>query len=137
MYNSEENTSPSKLIRRASFRERQSSSRPRVEVGTVYGSMRSQAEATEEVIATTAERRIVRIAFHEFGRWYLFTSDLVLLLVLACLFSPSVVASPLALSLTGRPGGGSSRADERRSPRQTMHVSAMLCGGGRGVCGGV
>lgn len=106
-----------------------------MEVGAVYGSMRSQAKATEEVIATTTERVIVRIAFHEFGRWYLFTSEL--LLVLACLFSPSVVASPLALSSTGRPGGGSSRADERRSPRQTMHVSAMLCGGGKEVCGGV
>ena len=66
-------------------------------------------------------------AHRGFGWWYLLlVCALVVLLFLATLPSSSSAGCPPA---TDASGGGSSRMDVRRSPKQTMHVSAMPCEG--------
>ena len=56
--------------------------------------------------------------------WYLFAFDLVCLLA-----SPFLLASSGDGVASEPSGGGSSTTDVRRSPKQTIHVSAMSCEG--------
>ena len=71
-----------------------------------------------------AETGFVRIV-QGLRRGYLFASALVMAIFLAS--SAAVVASPpiLRAAASAASGGGSSSIEERRSPRHTMHVSAM------------
>ena len=118
-------TSPSKLIRRVSCR---SSSRSRVEVWAPRRGIEVRERAAEglqygEVIANEGGKR-VRSSRSSLGQvWYLCAFDLVNLLA-SLLGLASSGGTPAAASGSG----DSSTAEVRRSPKQTMHDSAMLVG---------
>ena len=114
--------SPSKLIRRVSCR---SSSRARVEVrDTVVRERAAEGLQYERVIAHEGGKRggSSRVTLGQVW-WYLFAFDLVNLLA-----APLVLASSGGTAAVASGSGSSSTMVVRRSPKQTMHDSAMLGG---------